>query len=101
MPRKKLNCWEFFNCGREKNGLMVELLGECPASTSMKNDGTNDGVGAGRSCWEVCSSDCQVGRSHSVKSCFECPFYIRVQYETEAEPEKVDITQPVETFEVA
>lgn len=86
---KKLNCWEFFNCGREKNGLMVPYLGECPASAEMKFDGMNDGKGAGRSCWLSCSTECQKIHNRFVKSCTECSFYTRVKYEEENQPEEV------------
>ncbi len=55
---KKLNCWEFVNCGREKNGIMVPILAECEDVSNMKLDGLNDGVGAGRSCWMNQKSDC-------------------------------------------
>jgi len=81
----KLNCWEFKNCGREKGGLMVELLGQCPVATAMKYDGHNGGIGAGRVCWMVASSHCGVneGPSQQGCSCHECDFYHRVVYEEE------------------
>ena len=97
---KKLNCWEYFNCGREKNGLMVPFMGECSASTTMKNDGTNSGVGAGRSCWSICSDECRMAESQMIKSCFDCPFYIRVQYEEETEVPTIEVAPVEEPFEV-
>lgn len=79
---KKLNCWEFHNCGREKNGLMVPILGECPVSSSMKFDGLNSGIGAGRACWMVNNTKCQ-NRIKNVTKCHDCQFYKRVVHEQE------------------
>lgn len=77
----KLNCWEYKNCGREKGGLLENLLGECPVSTAMKHDGQNGGKGAGRVCWMVSSEEgvMPCGR----QSCCACDFYNRVVYEEE------------------
>ena len=82
---RKLNCWEFKNCGREKGGLMVGVLGECPVASGMKFDGVNDGIAAGRACWEVSScggrlSSDQIGQS---RACHTCEFYRRVLHEEE------------------
>jgi hypothetical protein len=82
MPRK-LNCWEFKNCGRERGGLLAEVLGECPVPKALKYDGLNDGQGAGRACWMVPNS---AGRSHlrpgcRANPCLECEFYQRVLFE--------------------
>ena len=84
-PHRKLNCWEFMNCGREKGGLMVDHLGECPVCSSMKYDGLNDGRGAGRACWMVGSTGC-TGHHNRLKGprrCLECEFYKRVLFEQE------------------
>jgi hypothetical protein len=82
---EKLNCWQFKNCGREKGGLLVELLGECPVPSALKYDGMNGGQGAGRACWLV-DSGCICGRSanHPLPSdCQSCEFYRRVLFEEE------------------
>lgn len=77
---QKLNCWEFMNCGRESDGLMVPILGECPVSKYMKYDGLNNGVGAGRACWMVsCSFLCF--NNHKRSNCCNCIFYKRVIHE--------------------
>lgn len=79
---RKLNCWEFRNCGREKGGLMVDILGECPAATSMKYDGHNDGVAAGRACWMVPRTGCRLyGAGSRSVQCHNCDFYRRVVFE--------------------
>ncbi len=80
---KKLNCWEFVNCGREKNGLMVSTLGECKVVTDMKYDGLNNGVGAGRACWMTHKDNCVMIKSQQYLSCYDCPFYKRVAFEEE------------------
>ncbi len=79
-----LNCWQYKNCGREKGGLMVESLGECPVSTTMKYDGLNGGQGAGRACWMVphsaSHSDHDPGNGRW-NACHNCEFYKRVVFE--------------------
>lgn len=77
---QKLNCWQFKNCGREKDGLLVDILGECPVSISMKHDGRNDGCAAGRYCWTVHKL---AGSSCGQRACHTCDFYRRVVFEEE------------------
>ncbi|HOP07029.1 MAG TPA: hypothetical protein PLF13_07035 [candidate division Zixibacteria bacterium] len=79
----KLNCWEFKNCGREKGGLLVDLLGECPVASAMKYDGQNGGIGGGRTCWMAGGNACheQIGSAGSTTKCQNCDFYLRVVYE--------------------
>jgi len=87
VAEQKLNCWEFKNCGREKGGLMVDTLGECPVASAMHCDGLNDGVAAGRACWTI------VGRRNRLEStgaiaanpCHNCEFYRRVIHEEKKE----------------
>ncbi len=81
----KLNCWEFMNCGREKGGVMAEILGECPVPTSFQFDGCNNGKGAGRVCWMIPNSGCRVksGKCNSTHKCHECEFYRRVLFDRE------------------
>jgi len=77
-----LNCWEYKNCGRERGGLMVHLLGECPVSTARAFDGTNGGIAGGRSCWMVRDSN-RLTRLQICcgNSCNTCEFYRRVRHE--------------------
>ena len=84
----KLNCWQFMNCGCEKDGLLVDLNGECPVSTAMKFDGLNGGIGAGRACWMIPDSMCQLNQASQGHrcQCHSCEFYRRVVFE---ENEKV------------
>ena len=83
---RKLNCWEFHNCGREKGGLMAERFGECPVSTAMNLDGTNDGIAAGRACWMVRTGENRLTRAGACNgtSCNTCEFYLRVIHEEKA-----------------
>ncbi|MEW5994447.1 MAG: two-CW domain-containing protein [Candidatus Zixiibacteriota bacterium] len=93
---RKLNCWEFKNCGREPGGLMAEVLGPCPVPAAMEFDGSNGGIGAGRVCWLVNGGNCKNGsvRWRRTQSCLECEFYHRVHYEEETAPVTVT-TSPV------
>jgi hypothetical protein len=82
---RKLNCWEFKNCGREKGGLMVEVLGECPVVTAMHLDGTNGGQAGGRSCWTVRGCGNRLARAGigTLNGCQKCEFFRRVAHEEE------------------
>lgn len=93
---QKLNCWEFHNCGREKDGLMVEKLGECPVSTAMNHDGVNDGIAGGRTCWTVVKSHNRLAKAGMCtgNSCQSCEFYRRVQHENETASRR-QINSPV------
>ena len=80
---KKLNCWEFKNCGREPGGILADQLGICPIAVQMKRDGDNSGIAAGRVCWTIPVAD-QHGRtlkSCADKACLQCSFYKRVHFE--------------------
>ena len=80
---RKLNCWQFKNCGREKGGLMSETLGVCPVAQAMRCDGQNGGIAAGRVCWMIGNSGNRLTRSSLCPSsnCCRCEFYRRVIYE--------------------
>jgi hypothetical protein len=80
---RKLNCWQFKNCGREPGGVLAETLGECPVAQTMKYDGLNNGVGAGRACWMVRNAACKNAPNMSlpVDPCHTCDFYKRVVFE--------------------
>ncbi len=86
---RKLNCWQFKNCGREKGGLMSKTLGVCPVSQAMRCDGQNQGIAGGRVCWSIRNSGNRLTRSGICSSscCQKCEFYRRVLYE-EAEKTK-------------
>lgn len=83
---RKLNCWEYKNCGREKGGLMVEVLGECPVATAMNLDGVNGGRAAGRACWMVlgCSNRLSRAGLGTLNGCPQCEFYRRILHEEQS-----------------
>jgi hypothetical protein len=45
---KKMNCWEFKQCGREPEGSKISESGVCPATTETRLHGTHGGVNSGR-----------------------------------------------------
>lgn len=55
---KKLNCWEFKNCGRQPGGFAEKKAGVCPAAVSDECDGMNSGQAAGRFCWSIAGTSC-------------------------------------------
>lgn len=80
---RKLNCWEFKNCGRGRGGIMIDTLGTCPIAEAMQCDGLNGGIAAGRVCWTVHADGnrlCGYGLGPR-KSCLSCDFYRRVVHE--------------------
>ncbi|OGI02646.1 MAG: hypothetical protein A2Y25_03140 [Candidatus Melainabacteria bacterium GWF2_37_15] len=82
---KKLNCWEFKNCGRQPGGAKVSEFGVCPAATDKSCDGTNNGRKAGRVCWSVagtlCGGKVQGSNIQKVGNCLKCDFYKIVRQE--------------------
>jgi len=81
LARKKLNCWEFNNCGREKNGENSIKFGVCPASVSTDLNGMNSGKAAGRACWSVHDTLCNDSSVKSFYKCLKCSFYNYVKKE--------------------
>lgn len=85
MMMSKLNCWEYFKCGREIGGENTKELGVCPASTSVANTGINSGVRAGRSCWTVegtlCNKSIQGEIEEKLLGCINCSFFKMVNEE--------------------
>lgn len=63
-----MNCWEFKNCGREREGFRAEELGACPAYPDH-----------GRHCARVAGTLCngKVQGVFAVKlaDCLRCDFY--------------------------
>jgi hypothetical protein len=83
---KKLNCWEYLNCGMEPGGIFSKIHGPCPIPLMMRYDGVNGGQGAGRICWEIVSQRSQnqeLFACRSSRSCVHCKFYHRVHSEQE------------------
>lgn len=81
--KKKLNCWEFKGCGREKGGANVLGLGVCPASTETVLDGVHGGANSGRACWvmegTLCAASVQGSFLEKFKRCISCDFFHEVE----------------------
>ncbi|MBD3402113.1 hypothetical protein GF420_04405 [candidate division GN15 bacterium] len=81
---RKLNCWEFRDCGRERNGVLADVKGVCPVALALEYDGMNDGQAGGRVCWMI--RRCPVTASafppgERTSDCHLCTFYRRVAHE--------------------
>ncbi|MBE9536786.1 MAG: hypothetical protein IMF07_06350 [Proteobacteria bacterium] len=87
MALKRVNCWDFTECGREPGGKNTAVLGICPAATEERYDGINRGENAGRFCWAVagsfCNSTAQGSLARRLESCLKCDFFLKVQKEEE------------------
>lgn len=78
---KRLNCWEYKNCGHgpnmNKNNQMT-----CPTVSEGKLDGVHNGVQAGRTCWVVagtyCNGSVQGKFAQKYNTCMNCDFYQKV-----------------------
>lgn len=85
----KLNCWEFYECGRQPGGSNVRELGTCPVATERKLDGVHGGMNAGRACWVVggtlCNGKIQETFLKKYDACMECDFYKKVKEEESSE----------------
>jgi len=81
---KKINCWEYKKCGREKGGSRARELGVCPASTETRLDGINGGTNAGRACWVTSDAWCS---GDGIKRCEQCDFYALVKRESSDFPQ--------------
>ena len=81
----RMNCWEFFECGREPGGKHENEFGACPAANSTALDGVNDGTNGGRSCWALAGTYCKgkVQGSYAQKlgDCLKCDFHTFVRYQ--------------------
>ncbi|MDD5134640.1 MAG: hypothetical protein PHP01_04455 [Phycisphaerae bacterium] len=81
----KINCWEFFECGKEPGGAKTAETGVCPAAESTEHNGKNGGINGGRYCWKVpdtlCDTNTEGNKPERMLKCFSCRFFIRVQDE--------------------
>lgn len=81
MSERKLNCWEFKNCGR---GPDVAQSGRkiCPAALEIRLNGIHGGENSGRACWVVAGTFCGgTAQGDFVKkyhACKRCDFYNKV-----------------------
>jgi hypothetical protein len=82
---KKLNCWDFKNCGREPGGIKVNEQGICPAATYSSANCINGGKNGGRICWAIAGTFCfeknQGIFSREKFTCMTCDFFKLVEEE--------------------
>lgn len=88
---KRLNCWEFKKCGRDRDN----ELGICPAVTEVRANGVNGGLNGGRVCWAVAGTFCggtvQGTYAQKLTTCLACDFRIMVQEEVSYKFERIFI----------
>ncbi|MBF0110502.1 MAG: hypothetical protein HQL76_15145 [Magnetococcales bacterium] len=88
---KKLNCWDHFTCGRSRYSKKLEGS-YCPASLIGSYNGVNDGVAAGRACWDIEGTLCATSACGNAQDergtllfkqarCSRCEFKSMVQQE--------------------
>ena len=79
----KMNCWEYFKCGRQPGGDKTAELGVCPAALQSKLNGVNEGINGGRCCWAIAGTLCkrkvQGTYAQKLSDCLKCEFYTRVR----------------------
>jgi len=83
--KKKLNCWELKQCGRQPGGEKEGEICPCPAGEPSIVYDRHDGIFAGRCCWRVagtlCEGEVQGVYAKKIKDCRECDFYKMVKDE--------------------
>jgi hypothetical protein len=94
--RMKLNCWEFKNCGREREGAHVDDLGVCPAAVAENLNGLHGGTNGGRACWFVvgtlCNGEVQGTYVKKYRSCIYCDFFKTVKEEEYTIPQPQEVS---------
>ena len=90
--KKRLNCWEYENCGYgpNENNKINKI---CPTVSEVRLDGVRNGAKVGRACWVVAGADCngavQGKFATKYNTCSNCDFYQKV---LEEEGPKFEIT---------
>ena len=104
MAEKRVNCWEYKNCGRGPGGEKAAELGVCPAATSVAIDGLHGGDNGGRACWAVagtlCGGETQGTYAQKLGSCQDCLFYaLVVKEQGRGLVPAMDVVERLEDFE--
>jgi hypothetical protein len=85
MAERKLNCWEFEQCGRGPGNGGRGAAGRCAAAFETRTDGVNSGRKGGRACWAVAGTQCSVrpktASTATEDACLGCLFYLLVMEE--------------------
>ena len=69
-----MNCWEFKKCGREKGGVNVKELGQCPAYP-------DHGKSCARIAGTLCGGKVQGTFAMKLANCMKCEFYNSPHYD--------------------
>lgn len=69
----KLNCWEFYNCGKEEGGKDVGMEGPCPASTFEAAHNFMGGINGGRACAYIAGTFCSETLEGEIKDIYKSP----------------------------
>lgn len=81
----RMNCWEFFSCGREHGGGRENELGVCLAAAAGELNGLNDGACGGRCCWAIAGTFCggmvQGTYAQKLGDCLKCDFHTFVRHQ--------------------
>jgi len=81
MHKRRLNCWEFRNCGQGPDN--PESI--CPVPKAVEKNGINGGFNAGRYCWVFPGTRCAEGIQSSFErkpiECLTCEFFRLVEVE--------------------
>ena len=81
----KMNCWEYYSCGREPGGKNLKNNGVCSIFENKHLSGTNNGEYGGRICWAVsgtlCLNKVEGVKAKKINSCMRCDFFKKVQME--------------------
>jgi len=79
----RMNCWEFFECGREPNGKKTREFGICPTALKSELNGVNEGENGGRCCWAIagtfCGGKAQGTYAQKLGNCLKCDFHAFVR----------------------
>jgi len=79
LQMRKLNCWEYNQCGRGPGHSEEPAHQVCPVSKTDTCEGMNEGSMGGRVCWAIsgtfCEGSAQGTFASKVASCQECDFY--------------------------
>ena len=86
---KRLNCWEFKDCGKEPGGFRVYEQGVCPAAKEEKYHRINKGKNGGRFCWAVsgtfCKGEPKGSYAQKLFDCINCDFMKNVIFQENIE----------------
>lgn len=80
--KRKLNCWEYMECGREPGGSREKELSLCRVSVDNSYGGINSGKNGGRFCWVIAGTFSKGVTdgffAKDKESCTDCLFYKKV-----------------------